>query len=127
MDTLVKQVLTPMLGVHDAEAAIRFYQEAFGATEVGERYPWEGKIGHAELNICGALIMLADEFPEHNVSPQTLGGTPVTLHLQVSDVDAITKQARSVGATVLREPEDQPYGRLSKLRDPFGHVWMLNS
>jgi len=65
-----------MLGVHDAAAAIDFYEAALGADEVGERYPWEGKIGHAELKIGGALIMLADEFPDHNASPKPSAARP---------------------------------------------------
>ena len=115
-----------MLAVHDCEAAIEFYKRAFGAVEVGERYPWEGKIGHAEVMISDGLVMLADEFPAHNKSPRTLGGTPVMLHLQVDDVDATAAQAVENGAEQLTEPCDQPYGRVCRIRDPFGHIWMLN-
>jgi PhnB protein len=115
-----------MLAVQDAAAAIQFYCDVFGAVEEGERYPWEGKIGHAELRFGDSLVMLADEFPEHNVSPQTLGGTPVILHLTIDDVDGVTERAVTAGATLLKEPSDNPYGRTSKVRDPFGHVWMLN-
>ncbi|MBC8064985.1 MAG: VOC family protein [Chlorobia bacterium] len=115
-----------MLGVHDCNAAIEFYKRAFSAEEVGERHAWEGKIGHAELNIQGALIMLADEFPTHNSSPKTLGGTPVILHLEVDDADRWLKSAVDAGAEVLAEAKDQPYGRTCKIKDPFGHVWMFN-
>jgi PhnB protein len=125
-EPITHQGICPMLAVHDCAGAIEFYKKAFDAVEVGERYPWEGKIGHAEVTIGGALIMLADEFPNHNASPRQLGGTPVILHLSVTDVDATTAQAVDAGADLLRAPEDQPYGRISKLRDPFGHVWMLN-
>src|SRR5688500_18321448 len=83
MAVMVKSPLTPYIAVHDAEAAIEFYMAAFGATEEGERYPWEGKIGHAELGIRGARLYLADEFSEYNTAPRTLGGSPVTLHLEV--------------------------------------------
>ena len=126
METAVKQQLTPMLGVHDCEGAIEFYKRAFGAEEVGERYPYEGKIGHAELRIGDALVMLADEFPAHNSTPKRLGGTPVILHLDVEDTDAWVDRAVAVGAEKLYEPMDEPYGRVCKIRDPFGHVWMLN-
>lgn len=115
-----------MLGVHDAEAALDFYARAFGAVEVGDRYPYEGKIGHAEMRIGEVLIMLADEFPDHNSSPKTLGGTPVILHLDVGDTDAAVNRACEAGATRHYEPMDQPYGRVCKITDPFGHVWMLN-
>ena len=126
MESATKQRLTPYLAVHDAEAAIRFYVRAFSACEVGERYPWEGKIGHAELEIGGSRLSLADEFPEYNRSPRTLGGTPVMLHLEVEDTDAVADRAVAEGAELMRPPEDQPYGRTCSLKDPFGHIWMLN-
>jgi PhnB protein len=125
-ETEVRQQLTPMLALHDCAAAIEFYKTAFGAVEVGERYPWNGKIGHAEIRIGDALVMLADESPGHNQSPGQLGGTAVTLGLQVEDVDAATNRAVAAGAELIRSPEDQPYGRVSKFKDPYGHVWMLN-
>jgi PhnB protein len=115
-----------MLAVRAGADAIRFYIEAFEAQEVGERYPWQGKIGHTEMKIGDARIMLADEFPEHNVSPKTLGGSPVILHLRVHDVDRVTARCVAAGASLERAPEDQPYGRMSRIRDPFGHIWMLN-
>lgn len=116
-----------MLTVHDCEGAIEFYKRAFGAVEVGQRYPWEGKIGHAEISVNGALIMLADEFPEYNITPQRLGGSPVTLHLSVDDVDATLRRATEAGAEVLQPPKNEEYGRASTIRDPYGHKWMLNA
>jgi PhnB protein len=118
--------LTPYLAVHDAEAAIDFYKRAFGAEEVGERYPWEGKIGHAELRVAGAPVSLADEFAEYNVSPRTLGGSPVALNLHVEDVDRWTERALAAGAELVSPPTDNDYGRVSKITDPFGHVWMFH-
>lgn len=125
MANVIGQGISPMLGVHDAEAAIQFYGDAFGAIEVGERHAWEVKIGHAELQIGTAKIMLADEIPAYNKSPRTLGGTPVILHLEVDDVDALTVRAVEAGAELLKAPTSESYGRTSKLCDPFGHVWML--
>jgi PhnB protein len=115
-----------MLAVNDCEGAIEFYKKAFNAAEVGERYPYEGKIGHAELNIAGALVMLADEFPEYNTTPTTLGGTPVILNLTVDDTDAWVERSLSYGAELRQKAKDEPYGRVATLKDPFGHVWMLN-
>ena len=115
-----------MLGVHDCAAAIDFYKKAFGATVFGEPYPWEGKIGHAEMKIGEAVIMLADEFPAHNASPKTLGGSPVILHLTVDNTDEWMRRSLDAGAEKLTEPTDQEYGRVGKIRDPFGHVWMFN-
>src|SRR5689334_9150176 len=126
METATRQQLTPMLGVHDAAGAIDFYTRAFGAVENGERHEDEGKIGHAQLRIGDAIVMLADEYPGHSSTPTTLGGTPVILHLDVEDVDKVTSQAVHAGADLIRAPEDFLYGRISKVRDPYGHVWMLN-
>jgi PhnB protein len=87
----------------------------------------EGKIGHAELEIGDSVIMLADEFPDMEFrGPASLGGTSVTLHLYVKDVDASFRKATEVGAKPLREVKDQFYGdRTGAVRDPFGHVWHL--
>ncbi|HSI74164.1 MAG TPA: VOC family protein [Fimbriimonas sp.] len=118
--------LTPLLAVHDCLGAIQFYKEAFGAFEEGDRHEWEGKVGHAEMRVCGALVMIADEFPEFNRSPQTLGGTAVILHLEVDDVDAVAGRFAAAGGEVVRPPANQPYGRVCTLKDPYGHAWMLN-
>jgi PhnB protein len=119
-------LVTPMLALNDCAAAIEFYKVAFHAVEEGERYPYEGKIGHAELRIGDSKIMVADQFPEFNVSPTTLGGTAVILHLEVSDVDETSRRAVEAGAELVRPPADQEYGRTCVLKDPFGHKWMLN-
>ena len=86
-------------------------------------------LGHATLTLGGETFYLSDEWPEGRVfSPETLGGTPVTLHLEVGDVDAAFEQAVGAGATSEREPTDQFYGdRNAVVRDPFGHRWMLSS
>jgi PhnB protein len=125
--TTAYQALIPYLAVHDAKQAIKFYQQAFAATE---RYrlidPESGKIGHAELLINGAMIMLADEYPAFNKTPQTLGGTAVSFALMVDDVDASVDRASAAGAIVVRPPSDEFYGhRSATVRDPFGHEWML--
>jgi PhnB protein len=119
--------LIPALAVHDGAKAIAFYQQAFEATELYRLIdPESGKIGHAELLINGSLIMLADEYPAFNKTPQTLGGTAVKLTLMVDDVDAIVDRARDAGATVIMPPSDQFYGhRSATIRDPFGHEWIL--
>jgi len=86
-----------------------------------------GRIGHAEIKIGDALIMLSDEYPEMGVrSPQSLGGTPVTIHFYVRDVDALVGQAVAAGAKLLRPVQDQFYGdRSGWLEDPFGHRWNI--
>src|SRR5438309_6950383 len=123
----IKNRAVPALAVHDAERALDFYSKAFGAKEVSERIPWEGKVGHAEMEIEGARVMLADEFPMYNKSPGTLGGTPVIIHIDVKDVDSFFEKALAAGATVLQPVKNKPYGRICKLQDPFGHQWFFNT
>ena len=117
--------VTPYLAIDGAAAAIDFYKKAFGATERMRMPGPEGGIGHAEIAIEGGLIMLADEYPPMNFrSPKTIGGSPVMIHMYVSDVDAFFKRAKDAGTEVLREPTTQFYGdRQCSIRDPFGHVW----
>lgn len=121
--------ITPYLVVRGAEAAIRFYSDAFGAEElfrlVDPATP--GKIGHAELRLGESVVMLADEYPDFGAySPDAIGGTPVTFHLSVDDVDAAAARATSHGATLLRAPTDQSFGdRVAMILDPFGHRWSL--
>lgn len=118
---------TPYLIVHDAARAIDFYQQAFGATDLGRLAMPGGKIGHAEIQIGDSRIMLADEFPDRDIrGPLTLGGTPVSLMLYVPDCDAVFHRAVSLGATVLRPLKDQFYGdRSGQITDPFGHQWSI--
>ena len=119
--------VTPYLAVKQAADAIEFYRRAFGAKERMRLAAPEGKIGHAELEIGDSVIMLADEFPDMDFrGPASLGGTSVTLHLYVKDVDASFRKATEVGAKPVREVKDQFYGdRTGAVRDPFGHVWHL--
>jgi PhnB protein len=119
--------VTPYLIVADASAAIAFYRSAFGATERMRHTAPDGKIGHAEIVIGGSVIMLADEFPEHDArGPAAFGGSPVTLHMYVADVDAVAARAAAAGASVIRPVENQFYGdRAGAVRDPFGHVWHI--
>jgi PhnB protein len=119
--------VTPYLSVQGAADAIAFYKKAFGAKEV-MRMPGPRKtIGHAEVQVGDSRIMLADEFPEMNFrSPRVVGGTPVTIHLYVMDVDKVVKKAVAAGAKLLQPVTDQFYGdRSGSLEDPFGHVWHI--
>jgi uncharacterized glyoxalase superfamily protein PhnB len=122
--------LTPYIVVSDARRAMDWYVEVFGAQRRGELHVnADGTIGHAEVGIGDAVLMFAeasDLWPDVPVrapdSPTTFSHT---LHLEVDDVDASTERARRSGASVEREPVDQPYGRGSVIVDPFGHRWML--
>lgn len=121
--------LSPYLVCRNAASALEFYQAAFGAEEIFRMTdPADGRIGHAEIRIAGALVMIADEYPDFGaISPDTLGGTAVTLHLATEDADAATARAAAAGALVLRPPATQSFGeRSAVLLDPFGHRWMLS-
>ena len=122
--------LTPYIVVSDARRAMDWYVEVFGAQRRGELHVnADGTIGHAELGIGDAVLMFSEAsglWPEVPVrapdSPETFSHT---LHLEVDDVDASTERARRNGASVEREPADQPYGRGAVIVDPFGHRWIL--
>jgi PhnB protein len=119
--------VTPYLYIRDAARAIEFYQRVFGATEVMRMGDPSGKIGHAEIKIGGAHVMLADEFEDvHARSPQSFGGSPVGILLYVEDVDAVAERAVAAGAKMLSPLKDEFYGdRMGKLEDPFGHIWAI--
>jgi len=122
--------LTPYIVVSDARSAMDWYAEVFGAQRRGDLHVnADGTIGHAEIGIDDAVLMLSevsDLWPDVPVrAPESPTTFSHTLHLQVDDIDAATERARSNGAAVEREPLDQPYGRGSVIVDPFGHRWML--
>jgi PhnB protein len=118
---------TPYLTVKNAATAIEFYKKVFGATELMRIAAPGGKVGHAELLVGGAPLMISDEYPEMDVlAPETIGGSPVTMHLYVHDVDAVFDRAVAAGATAVRPVADQFYGdRGGKFKDPFGHAWWV--
>lgn len=119
--------VTPYLIVNGAAAAIAFYKDAFGATELMRMPTPDGKIGHAEIKIGDSAIMLADEYPEMGYkSPQSIGGSAVSLMIYLEDVDSTFARAIDKGAKALQPIKDQFYGdRSGTLQDPFGHVWTL--
>ena len=118
---------TPYLTISDGVRALDFYKQAFGATEVYKLIMPDGRLGHAEIRLGDSIIMLADEFPEYGGrSPRTLGGSPVSVHLYVEDVDAFVKRAVAAGAKETKPVKDQFYGdRSGQLEDPFGHLWWV--
>jgi PhnB protein len=123
----VRQQVTPYISVKDSTAAIAFYKRAFGATELTRIPMPDGRIGHAEIKIGDATIMMADEYPEIQfLSPESLGGSGVVIHVYVHDVDAFASRAVAAGANLVRPVADQPYGdRSCKIVDPFGHAWFF--
>jgi PhnB protein len=119
--------VSPYICVDGANDAIEFYAKVFGAKERMRMDGPPGKIGHAELELGDSLIMISDEFPEMGVrGPKTIGGTPVTLSVYVTDVDDVFDRAIKAGATSLRPVENQFYGdRSGQFEDPFGHKWSV--
>lgn len=117
--------VTPYLTIKNAAKAIDFYKQIFGAKEE-MRMEHDGKVGHAELRIGNSKIMLCDEWGMAMKSPQSVGGSPIALHLYVDDVDNVFKKALAAGAKEMNPVKDQFYGdRSGCLTDPFGHVWYV--
>ena len=119
--------VTPYLHVDGAADAIDFYTKVLGAKERMRMPGPDGKLGHAEVEIGDAIVMLADEAPEMNIrGPKTIGGSPVTIHVYVEDVDAVYGAAVAAGAKGLSAVENQFYGdRSGQFEDPFGHHWSI--
>jgi PhnB protein len=120
--------VTPQLTVADTDAAVSFYRAAFGADELLRNHGPDGRVIHCELLVNGGRLLVHDEFAEQdgNRSPVSLGGTPIVLHLYVSDVDGMFAAALAAGAEELMAPQDAFWGdRYAMLRDPFGHQWSL--
>ena len=119
--------VTPYLSIRGAAQAIDFYRKAFGAKEVMRMPGPGGSVGHAEITIGDSKIMLADEYEAIGfLSPKARGGTTVTIHVYVKDVDGVVAQAQAAGAKMTRPIEDMFYGdRTGSLEDPFGHVWHI--
>jgi PhnB protein len=136
MSTAAKQIestpqavtsVSPYITYRDAAAAIDFYKRAFGATELMRLVEPSGKVGHAELQVGALVLMLADEYPDYGmVSAETLGGSPIKLHLYVPNVDEFVEHAVAEGASLSRPVADQFYGdRGGQIKDPFGYTWIV--
>ena len=120
--------LTPYLAVADCRAAMAWYEEVLGAVVTHDPIVMpDSRVGHVEMAIDGAVFFMADAHPEINVTAPDGQGSPVTLHLTVTEVDRLATAAREAGAVLDRGPEDSPpVGRVAVFRDPFGHRWVLN-
>ncbi len=122
------QIITPYLAVHDGVAALDWYGEAFGATETVRYVGDDGRLGHAEFVFNGARVMMSDAYPEIGVVAATSHeGSSCSLHVEVTDCNALHDRAVAAGATSMSPPTDQPHGaRTATIVDPFGHRWMLS-
>ena len=120
--------ITPQIVVQGVADAIAWYVTALGANELLRNAAPDGRIMHSELLLGDSRFFVVDEFEGSMKSPATLGGSPVTLHLYVHDVDALFDRAVGAGATVLMPVADQFWGdRYGMLTDPFGHRWSIAS
>lgn len=119
--------ITPHLVCRGAADAIAFYVKAFGAIERARLPAPDGKLMHALITIGDAPLMLVDEFPDYGcLGPLALKGSPVTIHLYVTDVDATVARAVEAGAKVTMPVADMFWGdRYGQLEDPFGHRWSV--
>jgi len=126
-ESTVTRSLSPHLTVAGAAEAIDFYVQAFGATEQIRLPGPDGKLVHAAVEVNGSMVLLVDENEEWGLrGPKLLGGSPVTIHLTVPDVDAFVTRAVDAGATVAMEVADQFWGdRYGVIEDPFGHLWSI--
>jgi len=119
--------VTPYLIVKDAAKAIEYYKKVFGAKELFRMDGPNGKVGHAELQIGNARIMLADENPsmgQGHSSATSIGSSPVSLYLYIPDVDRVVERAVAEGAKIIKPIQNQFYGdRSGFVQDPFGHFW----
>jgi uncharacterized glyoxalase superfamily protein PhnB len=127
-DPPVAAAIVPYICVHDAAAALRWYADVFGAAETVRYTGDDGRIGHAEMRLNGALLMLSEPYPEYGVIAPQPGGSAFSLHVEVPDADAVHFAAVAAGAISLSEPADQAYGaRSCTIIDPFGHRWMVQT
>jgi PhnB protein len=120
--------IIPHLTIRNAAAAIEFYKSALGFEELMRLAAPDGRIGHCTLKLGDQSIMLNDEFPDMGSggcrSPRDLGGSSVTIHLYVADVDAVFAKAIAAGAKATLPVADMFWGdRYGKFTDPFGHHW----
>jgi uncharacterized glyoxalase superfamily protein PhnB len=119
--------ITPHLIVRGAAEAIEFYKRAFGAEEIVRMPGPAGMVMHSELRLGDSPLMVNDEFEDMGVrGPVTIGGSPVTLHLYVDDMDSLMERAEKAGAKITMPAQDTFWGdRYGRLEDPFGHQWSV--
>jgi PhnB protein len=124
------RAVVPYLVIEGAAAAIDWYRDVFGAEEINRQVGGAGRVAHGELRIGSSTIYLGEEHShlENIFGPGRIGGTPVYLDVETDDVDALFERAVAAGATAVRQPTDPalPF-RSAKVRDPFGHVWLLTT
>jgi PhnB protein len=120
--------ITPAIAVRNAARAISWYKKVFGAQELMCMKDADGTVVHAEIKIGDSVLMLAEENPAYNRSPESLQASTVVLNLYVPDADIVFSQATNEGAAIVFALQDQFYGdRSGRIKDPFGHLWIIAS
>ena len=121
--------LNAYLTIKDCSKAIEFYKKAFDAKELGRLLVPNGLIGHAEIEIEGTMLMIADENIDWGYKgPLTIGGNPITIGLYVKDVDSSFQKAIDAGAKEVMPVKNEFYGdRVGQVMDPFGYKWMIGT
>jgi PhnB protein len=121
--------LTPHVFVRDADAATRFYAQAFGATEVLRNTLPDGRLLLVELALGAGRLLVSEETPSLGaLAPPSVGGSPVMLMLEIDDVDTVAAAAVAAGAEVEMPVQEMFWGeRYGVVRDPFGHRWALST
>jgi PhnB protein len=123
-----RNAIVPHIYVDGASDAIAFYKRAFGAEELFRIARPNGRILHAELSICGSVVMIGDPDGRLYGEPRALGRCTAGLHIFLDDNEALLRRAVEAGADEIQPPTDMFYGASSaSVRDPFGHVWVLLS
>ncbi|MEM8790348.1 MAG: VOC family protein [Pseudomonadota bacterium] len=131
MTDAVPPPIVPYLTVRDARSALAFYSTAFGGKTIKLMEAADGSVFHARTRIGEGLVMLYEEktgSPDANGAPETLGGSPVSIRIELAKADAVDStfaKAIAHGAIQVHPPTDRPWGRLAQVRDPEGHFWSL--
>jgi PhnB protein len=121
-----RNAIIPHIYVEGAAAAIDFYRRAFGAEELFRIAAPDGRIVHAEMSICGSVVMIGDPDNKLYAEPRALGRTTAGLHILVDDNAALLERALAAGCEAAQPLTEMFYGASSaSVRDPFGHVWVL--
>lgn len=120
--------LEPRLIIDDVDAALDFYGKALGASRLERFADPSGRVVHAAMKIGNSILTMAQQVVDWGlIAPDNLAGSPVLLHLTVPDPDETAQAMVNLGAEVIIDIEDRPYGkREGRIRDPFGHAWILS-
>ncbi len=120
------KTINPLLVVKDARRALRFYNNAFGAETLMELVEPSGRVAHAEMRIEDTVLLLAEEDPRYQLSPESTGGAGVILQIYTGDVEGLFEAAVMAGAREVFPVREQFYGdRSGRVIDPFGHQWII--